>query len=134
PEEKAVRFVSRPTPRPPTGTEVLLRVREVGICGTDREIRSFEYGMPPPGARELVLGHEALAEIEAVGSEVMWARPGELVVPMVRRPCRHARCFACRHHRQDFCMTGEFEERGILRADGFLTELALDDERYLVPV
>ncbi|CAM3598957.1 alcohol dehydrogenase catalytic domain-containing protein [Corallococcus soli] len=39
---------------------MLLRVREVGICGTDREIAAFEYGAPPPGEDHLVIGHEAL--------------------------------------------------------------------------
>lgn len=133
-KDRTVRTVRRATPRAPTGTEVLLRTLEVGICGTDREIASFEYGTPPPGASELVIGHEALAEVVDVGPDVSWARRGELVVPMVRRPCRSPRCAACRHERSDFCTTGEFTERGIVRADGYLSEYFLEHELYLVPV
>jgi threonine dehydrogenase-like Zn-dependent dehydrogenase len=134
PKERSVRLVERPELRRPRGTEVLLRVLEVGICGTDREIFAFEHGAPPPGASELVLGHEALAEVVDVGPDVTWARAGELVVPTVRRPCPNPRCPACRQGRPDYCVTGEFSERGIARADGFLTEYVLEEERYLVPV
>src|SRR5262245_29609606 len=134
PQQKSVRLVERPTPRGPRASEVVLRTIEVGICGTDREICSFEYGTPPPGATELVLGHEALCEIVEAGPEVSWARPGDLVVPTVRRPCKNPRCVACRQEEQDFCITGEFSERGIVRADGFLCEYTLEEERFLVPV
>lgn len=40
--------------------EVLFRLHEVGICGTDRELAAFRLGFPPPGESFLVLGHEAL--------------------------------------------------------------------------
>ena len=132
--QRKVRIASRPEPRRPRGSEVLLRPIEVGICGTDREIVAFEHGAPPPGASELVLGHEALAEIVEVGPDVTWARVGELVVPMVRRPCPNPRCAPCRAGKPEYCATGEFSERGIVRADGFVAELALEDERYLVAV
>ena len=59
PQEKKVRMVERSVPHRPGASEVLLRTVEVGICGTDREICSFEYGTPPPGATELVLGRES---------------------------------------------------------------------------
>jgi kynurenine formamidase/threonine dehydrogenase-like Zn-dependent dehydrogenase len=134
PQEKSVRVVERSAPHHPGGSQVLLRAIEVGICGTDREITSFKYGTPPPGATELILGHEALAEVVEVGPNVAWTRPGDLVVPTVRRPCKNPRCTPCRTERQDFCITGEFSERGIVRADGFLCEYTIEEERFLVPV
>jgi threonine dehydrogenase-like Zn-dependent dehydrogenase len=133
-EQRKVRIADRPEPRRPRGAEVLLRPIEVGICGTDREIVGFHHGAPPPGSPELVLGHEATAEIVEVGPDVAWARPGRLVVPMVRRPCPNPRCAACRAGRPEYCSTGEFGERGIVHADGFLSELVLEEERYLVSV
>jgi threonine dehydrogenase-like Zn-dependent dehydrogenase len=132
--KRSVRITERPEPRKPLGTEVLLRVREVGLCGTDREIYAFEHGAPPPGSSELVLGHEALAEIVEVGPDVTWARPGALVVPMVRRPCTNARCAGCRAERPEYCATGEFSERGIVHADGFMSDFVVEDERYVVEV
>jgi glucose 1-dehydrogenase len=133
-EDKKLRIVDRQEPGPARGAEVLLRPIEVGICGTDREIFAFEHGAPPPGRSELVLGHEALAEIIEVGPDVTWAHPGELVVPMVRRPCPNPRCAACRAGRPEYCVTGEFSERGIVHADGFMSGYILEEERYLVPV
>ena len=134
PGQRTFGVVERPLPPDPQGTEVLLRILDVGICGTDREICNFQYGSPPEGAEEFVLGHEALAEVVAVGPDVSMFRTGELVVPTVRRPCSNRRCHACRVERQDFCSTGEFRERGIVRADGYLAEFVLEDEGYLIPV
>ena len=123
-------------PRPELQGErdVMVKVREVGICGTDREICEFRYGTPPPGRERFVLGHEAVGEVVAIGKSVRSLEPGELVVMTVRRPCDVASCVACRASRPDFCITGEFCERGIKEADGFMTEHVVEDEHYLVPV
>jgi threonine dehydrogenase-like Zn-dependent dehydrogenase len=114
--------------------QVSLRVLEVGICGTDREIGAFEYGTPPKGEDHLVIGHEALAEVVEVGPEVQFVRPGDLVVPTVRRPCPIPWCRACRSGHQDFCYTGDFTERGIKEAHGYLSEVIVEHEEHLVPV
>ena len=133
-ERKSGRIAQRPEPGRPSAAELSFRPIDVGICGTDREILAFEHGAPPPGASELVLGHEAVGEVVEVGPDVTWARPGGLVVPMVRRPCPNPRCAACRAGRPEYCVTGEFVERGIVHADGFASELVVEDERYLVSV
>jgi threonine dehydrogenase-like Zn-dependent dehydrogenase len=134
PRERQLRIVEMPRPESKGEHDVVVKVREVGVCGTDREICEFHYGMPPVGSERLVLGHEALGEVVAVGSMVRSLSPGDLVAIMVRRPCKDASCVACRAGRQDFCTTGDFRERGIKQADGFMTELVVDDERYLVRV
>jgi glucose 1-dehydrogenase len=134
PSQKKVELLDVPEPRLRGATEVLLRVREVGLCGTDREIASFEYGDPPSGSDRLILGHESLAEVVEFGRQVHGLQPGDLVVVMVRRPCPHAECRPCRGGRPDFCVTGDYTERGIKGADGFLTDYVVDDEAYLVKV
>ncbi len=134
PSKKSVDLLDIPEPHLKSPIEVLLRLREVGLCGTDREIASFEYGDPPSGADHLILGHESLAEVVEVGHEVRSLKPGDLVVAMVRRPCPHADCRACRGGRPDFCVTGDYTERGIKRADGFLTHYVVDEEIYVVRV
>ena len=96
PSKKRIDVLDIPEPRLNGATEVLLRLREVGLCGTDREISSFEYGSPPPGSDHLILGHESLAEVVELGREVRSLEPGDLVVAMVRRPCPHAECRPCR--------------------------------------
>jgi threonine dehydrogenase-like Zn-dependent dehydrogenase len=134
PGRRELKLVEVPRPEPKGEHDVIVKVREVGICGTDREICDFHYGTPPPGSERLVLGHEALGEIVAVGPEVRSLAPGDLCAIMVRRPCKDPVCVACRVGRQDFCITGHFRERGINQADGFMTEFIVDDERYLVKV
>ena len=111
--------------------QVKLRMLDIGICGTDKEICSFEYGTPPPELDHLVIGHEALAEVTQVGAAVSRVQVGDLVVPSVRRPCRHPDCVACRSGHQDYCYTGDFTERGIKEASGYMTEYVVDSERYM---
>ncbi len=77
-------------------TEVKLRILEAGICGTDREITSFQYGIPPNNFPYLIIGHEALGEVMEVGSAVTSLARGDLAVLMVRRPCPHEHCGPCR--------------------------------------
>jgi threonine dehydrogenase-like Zn-dependent dehydrogenase len=134
PGTRAVRLIDLDPPSSMRDCDVMLRTLDVGLCGTDREICTFEYGMPPQECEYLVLGHESLAEVIKVGSAVTRCRPGDLVVPTVRRPCPHAHCPACRADRQDFCFTDDFTERGIKEAHGFLAELVVEDERYLATV
>jgi len=131
PETKRVTLIDTEEPRLTGPTDVKLRMLDVGVCGTDREISHFEYGTPPPGEEKLVLGHESLGRVIEVGPAVTRVKVGDLVVPMVRRPCPHEDCPACRSGRQDFCFTGDFLERGIKQAHGFMTELVVDDEVYM---
>jgi threonine dehydrogenase-like Zn-dependent dehydrogenase len=134
PGERACRVVEVPEPSLRFPNDVKLRILQVGICGTDKEIMRFEYGTPPEGSDHLVLGHESLAEVIETGDAVAGLKPGDLAVLMVRRPCPHPECRACRAGRQDFCYTGDFTERGIKGANGFMTEFVVDQDRYVVPV
>src|SRR5579863_7669183 len=134
PGQRKVEVVSLDEPKVTAPHQVKLRMLEVGVCGTDREICGFDYGTPPSGFEFLVLGHESLGEVVETGTAVSRVRPGDLVAPMVRRPCPHPGCVACRAGRQDFCYTGDFRERGIKQLHGFMTDFVVDDERYLNPV
>jgi threonine dehydrogenase-like Zn-dependent dehydrogenase len=134
PGSREVMLLQQEPPRLTTPTQVGLRMLDVGVCGTDREICAFQYGTPPAAERHLVIGHESLGEVVEVGSGVSRLAVGDLVVTMVRRPCPHAHCTACRAGRQDFCFTGDFAERGISRLHGFMTELVVDEERWMHPV
>jgi threonine dehydrogenase-like Zn-dependent dehydrogenase len=131
PSDKTIRLVDHPEPRLGSDREVLVRILDVGVCGTDREIARFDYGSPPPGAPYLVLGHESLGQVVETGAAVTRIRAGDLVVTTVRRPCPHPTCRACASGRQDFCFTGDFTERGIKERHGYMTELIVDDERYM---
>ena len=131
PGKRQVQLIEQEPPPLASPTAVRLRMLEVGVCGTDREICAFQYGTPPAGSEHLVIGHESLGQVVEVGPEVTRLARGDLVVTMVRRPCPHAECVACRAGRQDFCFTGDFSERGIKNLHGFMTETVVDDERYM---
>jgi threonine dehydrogenase-like Zn-dependent dehydrogenase len=134
PDTHQVKLIELEVPRIAQPDQVMLRLLDIGICGTDKEICSFEYGTPPPGNDHLVIGHESLAEIVEVGSAVERFEVGDLVVPSVRRPCPHPGCLSCRSGHQDYCYTGEFAERGIKDAHGYMTEYVVDSERYMTVV
>ena len=68
PSKREVRVIDHPEPALTSPTQAKMRVLDVGVCGTDREIVSFEYGTPPPGSDYLIIGHESLSEV------VKWAR------------------------------------------------------------
>ncbi|HVC88009.1 MAG TPA: alcohol dehydrogenase catalytic domain-containing protein [Gaiellaceae bacterium] len=108
--------------------EALVRVLEVGVCGTDREISHGLFGVATDDGT-LVLGHELLGEIERDGHG--FSR-GDLVTATVRRSCRH--CLACAEDSPDSCLTGDYSERGITRLHGFARELVAEDPAQLVRV
>ncbi len=134
PGKREVRLIEHEAPKISATNHVKIRSLEVGVCGTDREICAFVYGSPPDGFDYLVLGHESLGEVIEIGDGVSRFKRGDLVVPSVRRPCPHAHCLPCREERQDFCFTGDFTERGIKMTHGFMTELYVDEEKYLTYV
>ena len=112
-----------------TGDGVAIRVLEVGVCGTDREISHGHFGVAPDDESELVLGHELLGRVERDGHG--FSR-GDLVTAVVRRSCRH--CLACSEGSPDSCLTGDYFERGITRLDGFACELVVEDPAQVVPI
>jgi threonine dehydrogenase-like Zn-dependent dehydrogenase len=113
----------------PSGDGVLLRVLEVGVCGTDREISEGLYGVAPKGEQRLVIGHESLARVERDGHGFS---KGDLVCATVRRSCGH--CLACGEGAPDSCLTGDYTEHGITRLDGFACELVLEHPDFIVPI
>jgi glucose 1-dehydrogenase len=131
PSTKQVKVIDHPEPAISAPTDVKLRMIDIGVCGTDREIVSFQYGAPPAGSDYLVIGHESLGEVIETGPGVKTIKKGDLIVVTVRRPCDHPDCIACRAGRQDFCYTGDFTERGIKQRHGYMTEFVVDDEQYM---
>ncbi len=130
PRQREVKLIERPEPRITRASEVMIRMVEIGVCGTDKELCAFVFGTPPPGSDHFVLGHESLGEVCDVG-DVKDLRLGDLVVGSVRLPCLDAACEACRTGHQDFCSTGNYREHGINRLDGFMADFVVEDRAYL---
>src|SRR4051812_19589732 len=70
PGSTELKLVDRPEPQITAADEVKVRVVRVGICGTDREEASGGRAKAPAGQTELVIGHEMLSQVVAVGSAV----------------------------------------------------------------
>jgi len=121
-------FIEPPMPPLPEAGELLCRTLELGVCGTDREILQSLQPALPPDAPYLVLGHECLARVEQVGPEVSEFRPGDLVVPAVRR------ALGSQPYRVDMLALGEFVERGIYHEHGFSLPLWIDRPEHLFRV
>jgi len=105
---------------PPSQGALLVRAIALGVCATDREIVSGEYGTAPPGEARLILGHESLGEIESAPSDSGFSQ-GDLVVGIVRRP-DPVPCAACAAGEWDMCQNGRYLERGIKGLNGFGAE------------
>lgn len=99
---------------------IVVRALELGICGTDFELISADYGWPPPGSDHLILGHESLGRVEEAPKGSGFAKD-DLVVGIVRRP-DPVPCIACAVGQWDMCRNGKYTERGIKERNGFGSE------------
>ncbi|HIH04231.1 MAG TPA: glucose 1-dehydrogenase [Methanoregulaceae archaeon] len=117
----------------PGAGQVRLETLYLGIDGTDREIDAGAYGAPPDGSSYLVLGHEAVCRVDGIGEGADGLARGDLVVPVVRRPCPE-NCLNCRAGEADRCITGHYREHGIFKLHGFASEYALSDAQYVVKI
>jgi threonine dehydrogenase-like Zn-dependent dehydrogenase len=127
-----VRVQERDEPGMPSAHEVRLRVLRAAICGTD--VSEFTHGphLIPLGATHpgsghrgpVVLGHEFVGVIDAVGREVDGLTPGQRVVPGAGMWC--GACRWCATGRTNLCE--RYYTLG-LQADGGLTEYVNVPER-----
>ena len=90
-----------PTPRPGSG-EVLLRVRAVGLCGSDARI--FVQGSPRVSF-PAVVGHEIAGDVAAIGAGARGWKPGDRIALGSQVPC--GRCPMCRAKAENLCETAE---------------------------
>ncbi|OAL43322.1 alcohol dehydrogenase class III family [Pyrenochaeta sp. DS3sAY3a] len=82
---------------PPESTEILVRMRAVGLCHTEQHVIKGEM---PVGMTPMVLGHEGAGIVESVGSDVRGIVVGDHVALLWRPICKQ--CEPCQrgdHHR-----------------------------------
>jgi glucose 1-dehydrogenase len=120
-------------PDPPLSDgAVLVKTLALGVCGTDREIVSGNYGWAPQGAQRLVIGHESLGKVEQAPSGSGF-KAGDVVVGIVRRP-DPVPCSACAIGEWDMCRNGRYTERGIKERNGFGSDYFRIEPEFLVKV
>ncbi len=92
---------------------VLIKVKKVGICGTD--VGSYETGGPNiPGK---IIGHEFSGEIVKIGENVKKLKIGNRVTVNPQIPCNN--CYYCNHDQENMCKLQNYSlgttENGAMR-------------------
>jgi threonine dehydrogenase-like Zn-dependent dehydrogenase len=130
--ESAPVVLDVPRPDPAEG-QALVRTLRVGVDGTDHEVIRGGHGGSPDGADHLVLGHEAVGVVEDPNGTRFDV--GDVVVPTVRRPPDPANPNEYfRRGEPDMAPAGEYLERGIEGAHGFMSEYFTSHADYLVRI
>lgn len=93
-----LRFVDLPEPQIGEN-EVLMRVKKVGICGTDLHI--YNGGMKVPASQ--VLGHEFVGDIVKIGNNVTNVKAGDRAVAEHLIGC--GKCPYCLRGERNLCKT-----------------------------
>eukprot|EP01116_Phalansterium_solitarium_P021881 TRINITY_DN700_c0_g1_i1.p1 TRINITY_DN700_c0_g1~~TRINITY_DN700_c0_g1_i1.p1 ORF type:complete len:252 (+),score=30.32 TRINITY_DN700_c0_g1_i1:35-757(+) len=113
----------------PQDHEVLIKVKAVGICGTDLEVLEGSMGYFTAGKAEfpVVPGHEWSGEVVSAGSKVQDFAVGDRVVGETAVPC-----WSC-----DYCASGRYTrcatrtETGIMHRQGACAEFIAFPARSL---
>ncbi len=112
----------------PLENEVLIRVRSVGICGSDiHPYRGNGIDRREPG---IIMGHEAAGDVEAVGKNVSQWKPGDRVAVNPQINCE--KCEMCRQglpHLCDHSLLIGSSMRGFL--DGAMCQYIVIHEKQL---
>lgn len=115
-------LADRPAPQA-SADEVLIRIRSVGLCGTDYHIYA---GRQPYLSYPRVMGHELAGEIEAAPSGSRF-QVGQTVAVNPYLAC--GTCIACRKGKPNACVN--IRVLGV-HADGGLCELLAVPERAVI--
>jgi threonine dehydrogenase-like Zn-dependent dehydrogenase len=129
---RKVDLIQLPEPTLTSPYEVLVKVQQVGLCAKDVKILDGLAGKAPSHSEHLIIGHEMLGRVVALGKRVQTLKLGDLVVPTVRRGCRV--CESCLRGEEGSCYSSLYTERGIWEAQGFLSEYIAEEEANLIRV
>lgn len=85
---------------------VFVRVMATGICGSD--LHNFSAGGVGgrPVTQPLVMGHESVGEVIAIGDKVTTHKVGDRVAVEPGLPCR--KCRNCKEGRMNICLHGKY--------------------------
>lgn len=103
---KDLRIENVANPEITSPDDVLIKIRSVGVCGSDCHFyelgRIGDFVVRAP----LILGHECSGEVIEVGSAVRNIKPGDRVTPEPGIPCR--KCQFCKTGHYNICPQVKF--------------------------
>ena len=106
--------------------EVVVKVSQVGICGTDLHIFRDEYHSTFP----LIAGHEFVGQVVETGRQVTLFQRGDRVTVDPNLYC--GECYFCRQEQSNHCLN--WQGVGITRPGGFAEYVAVPARAcYQVP-
>jgi 2-desacetyl-2-hydroxyethyl bacteriochlorophyllide A dehydrogenase len=111
-------LVEMAAPEPAAG-EVLVRMRNVGVCGSDLHFYRGEFPLPPG----FILGHECSGEVAAVGEGIEGFARGDRVALEL-----FSVCLTCAH-----CRTGNYQHCAARKANGLNAPGGLREYMTLPP-
>lgn len=115
-------FEEKPVPHVTEPDDVLLKVKAVGICGSDLKIIEGKHHFRP----NTVLGHEFCGEVVEVGSHVHHVKLGDRVA--IDNNIRCGFCSFCRMGLTSQCVDIKTSALGVMR-DGGYAEYCLVPEK-----
>jgi len=107
-------------------SEILIRIKKIGICGSDIHVY---YGEHPATSYPVIQGHEYSGIVEAVGSEVSKVTPGMKVTARPQLVC--GECAPCKRGQYNVCE--KLKVQGF-QAPGAAQELFVVSEDRVVPI
>lgn len=124
---REIRIVETRIPDTLGDTEVLVRTKAAGICGSDMHIY---HGTSPFVKYPRVIGHEAVGEVVSTGRAVKTLKAGDRVVLEPIEYC--GTCYACRVGRPNVCE--HLVVRGVMKDGGFQEYFtAFEDKLHKFP-
>ncbi len=119
---RPLKYQEVPVPRP-APNQVLLRVAACGVCRTDLHIVDGELTKPK---LPLILGHEIVGTVAAVGAQVTKFKAGDRIgVPWLGATC--GQCRYCRRGRENLCDAPKFTGYTL---NGGYAQYAVADQHY----
>ncbi len=121
--EFALKDIPRPTPME---TQALIRVKAVGVCGTDVHMYHGQIDTPVP----IIIGHEFCGIVEETGNKVTRVKPGDKIVSRLNVDVCGT-CVPCLKGSPHMC-----EKRATpgVAADGADAEFFCIDQSQLIPI
>jgi L-iditol 2-dehydrogenase len=119
--------VAKPKPGP---GQVLVRMRAVGVCGSDVHYYTLGRIGNQVVTQPMIQGHEGAGEVAALGPGVSGLKVGQRVAIEPANPCGH--CEYCRTGRPNLCPTVKFCSTP--PTDGLMCEFAVVNADQCIPI
>lgn len=137
-KEKGLTFIEKEFDETLKSHEVLIKVLNVSLCGTDLHIYNWDEWAQQRIKPPLVVGHEFSGRVEKVGSEVSRVEVGDIVASETHVVC--GKCEFCRKGQGHICVNtkiigvdidGAFSEYIIMPEDNLYVDDSGLDPKYL---